>query len=155
MLGATALVSLALAGCGDSTPASHTASQPARSPATTASAPTHFPAAGSKSAVAGDLRATIDGENHTPTVNQPWRYSLEVTNSSGGAVSGNVAIEFVLAGQVVAYDKPPTHPITNGLWQSTLRFPGSAVGFPLTLRAVAHTGAGSITLNWPITVRQA
>jgi len=154
ILGAAALLSLPLAGCGGSTPASHSASQPAHSQATTASAPTRLSAAGSKSVAAGALRATIDGQNHTPTVNQPWRYALQVANISGYPMSGSVTIEFVFAGQVVAYDKPPTHPITNGLWQSTLWFPNSAIGYPLTLRAVAHTSAGSIALNWPITVRQ-
>jgi hypothetical protein len=153
-LATAALLSLPLAGCGASTPAADHASPPPRSAAKTASAATPLPAAGAKSAATAALRATINGQNHAPTVNQPWRYALQVTDTSGHPMSGNVTIEFVFAGQIVAYDKPPTHPITNGLWQSSLRFPTTSVGYPLTLRAVARTRAGSITLDWPITVKQ-
>lgn len=154
LVGTTVLLSLALAACGSSTPASRPTSHPAQSPATTTTTAAPLPTAGSKSATAGALRATIVGQNHTPTVNQPWRYSLQVRTASGHPISGKVTIEFVFAGQVASYDRPPTHPITNGIWQSTLRFPKVAVGYPLNLRAVAHTKTGSITVDWPITVRQ-
>jgi hypothetical protein len=147
-----ALLSLALAGCGSSRPAP----QPAHAPVTTVSATpaTTLPATSGRSVSKGALRATINGENHRPTVNRPWPYSIKVTNATGQPLSGTVAIEFLFGGQIVAHDKPPTHQIVNGLWQSTLTLPTASVGYPLTLRAIAHTSVGSITLNWPITVRR-
>jgi hypothetical protein len=148
-----AVLSLAVAGCGGS---SRPTPQPTHATVTTATTTptTPLPVTGGRSVSAGALRATLSGENHTPTVNQPWPYSIKVTNATGQPLSGTVAIEFLFGGQIVARDKPPTHPITNGLWQSTLKLPTASVGYPLTLRAIAHTPAGSITLNWPITVRQ-
>jgi hypothetical protein len=35
----------------------------------------------------------------------------------------------------------------------TLKFPAAAAGMPLTFQAVVHTRLGSITLDWPVTVR--
>jgi hypothetical protein len=147
------VLSLAVAGCGTS---SRPTPQPTHAPVTTeATTPTTpVPVTGGRSVSAGALRGTLSGENHTPTVNQPWPYSIKVTNATGQPLSGTVAIEFLFGGQIVAHDKPPTHAITNGLWQSTLKLPTASVGYPLILRAIAHTPAGSITLNWPITVRQ-
>jgi hypothetical protein len=145
-----AVLSLAVAGCGDSRPTP----RPTRSSTTTATTPTLLPATGARSVSTGALRAALDAENHTPKVNQPWPYSLRVTNTSRQPMAGTVAVEFLLAGQIVSYDKPPTHRITNGLWQSTLKFPATAIGYPLTLRAIAHTSAGSITLDWRITVHR-
>ncbi len=148
-----AVLSVAVAGCGGS---SRPTPQPTRATVTktTTTPTTPPPVTGGRPVSAGALRATLSGENHTPMVNQPWRYSVKLTNATGQPLSGTVAIEFLFGGQIVAHDTPPTHAITNGLWQSTLKLPTASVGYPLTLRAVAHTPAGSITLNWPITVRK-
>ena len=67
---------------------------------------------------------------------------------------GTVDIQFAFGGQVVGRDTPPTHPVVNGRWHDTLKFPAAAVGMPLTFQAVVHTRLGSITLDWPVTVRQ-
>jgi hypothetical protein len=151
-----AVMSLALTGCGASRPTPPPAHAPVTTAAATAAtAPPPAPTVtGGRLVSTRALRATLSGENHTPTVNQPWRYSVTVSNAAGQRLSGTVAIEFLFAGQIVAHDKPPTHPITNGLWQSTLKMPTASVGYPLILRAIAHTPAGSITLNWPITVKR-
>jgi hypothetical protein len=151
-----AVLSLALAGCGASRPTPPPTHAPAATTATTAATTTPSPPAvtGGRLVSTRALRATLSGENHTPTVNRPWRYSLTVSNTAGQPMSGTVAIEFLFSGQIVAHDKPPTHPLANGLWQSTLKLPTASVGYPLTLRAIAHTPAGSVTLNWPITVKR-
>jgi hypothetical protein len=148
----TAVLSLSVAGCGSS----RLSPPPTHATVTTAATTpiTPPPVTGGRLVSAGTLRATLSGENHKPKVNKAWPYSIKVTNAAGQPLSGTVAIEFLFGGQVVAHDKPPTHPITNGLWQSTLKLPIASVGYPLTLRAIAHTPAGSITLNWPITVQR-
>lgn len=150
-----ALLSLAVAGCGSSQPTpQHTHAAVAAATTTTTATTTALLATGGHQVSAGAVRATLSGENHKPTVNQPWPYTVQVTDAAGQPLSGTVAIEFLFGGQVVAHDKPASHPITNGLWQSTLKLPTASVGYPLTLRAIAHTPSGSITLNWPITVRK-
>ncbi len=100
------------------------------------------------------MHGRLTAENHAPAANKDWRYSLTVTDAAGRPLSGTVDIEFVFGGMVVGHDTPPTHPVTNGRWHDTLRFPADAVGEPLTFRAVVHTRLGSITLDWPIMVRQ-
>jgi hypothetical protein len=149
-----AVLSAAVAGCGNSQPTVRTTSAPTTPSTTAASTSSPLPATGGRSISAGALRVTLNGKDHKPRVNEPWAYSLKLTNTTGQPLSGTVAIEFLLAGQIVSYDKPPTHPITNGVWQSTLKFPNSALGYPLTLRAIAHTPAGSIAVDWPVTVKR-
>lgn len=141
------ILPLAVAGCGNSqqTP-------PPKRPSTTRPTPT--PTTERRSVSAGALHLTLGADNHSPTINQPWPYTVKVTNTTAHPMSGTVAIEFLFAGQIVAYDKPPSHPIANGLWQSTLKFPPTAAGYPLTLRAIAHTPEGSITIDWPVTVHR-
>jgi hypothetical protein len=87
-------------------------------------------------------------------VNKPWHYSVRVTDPAGHPLSGTVDIEFAFAGQVVGHDTPPTHPVRAGNWHDNLQFPAQALGQPLTFQAVVHTASGSITLDWPIKVRQ-
>jgi hypothetical protein len=67
---------------------------------------------------------------------------------------GRVEIQFLFRGQVVGHDTPPTHRLRNGTWRSILTFSKQAIGQPLTFRALVHTGQGSITLDWPVTVRR-
>ncbi len=78
----TAVLSLAVAGCGGS---SRPTPQPTRATVTTATTtPTSPPpVTGGRPVSAGALRATLSGENHTPMVNQPWRYSVKLTNATG------------------------------------------------------------------------
>jgi hypothetical protein len=109
---------------------------------------------GGASVTTGPVRATLHAVNHTPIVNKNWPYSVVVTDAAGQALSGTVDVEFVFAGQVVGRDTPPTHPLKNGRWSDNLQFPAAAVGEPLTFQVVVHTRQGSITLDWPVTVRQ-
>jgi hypothetical protein len=85
-------------------------------------------------------------------VNQAWSYSITVTDAKSHPMSGTVDIQFALAGQVVGHDTPPTHPVTNGSWHDTLKFPAASAAVPLDVQAVVHTSLGSITLDWPIKV---
>ena len=102
----------------------------------------------------GVVRGVLRAANHTPSVNKLWHYSVKVTDASGHGLSGTVDIEFAFAGQVVGHDTPPTHPVKAGRWDGTLTFPPQSIGQPISLQAVVHTSAGSITLDWPIKVRK-
>ena len=140
-----------IAGCGSST-SSSSSTRPQTAPvATSTTSPSQN--AGTSSVSTGPVRATLRGKNHAPKVNADWQYSVRVTSASGQLLSGTVDIEFVFGGQVVGRDTPPTHTVANGSWHDTLKFPAPAVGMPLTFRAVVHTRLGSVTLDWPVTVR--
>jgi len=142
------LILLVLGGtaCGGKSKTTTTKTHPATTTSTTTT-PT-------SSVSTGPVHGRLTAENHAPVVNKDWHYSLTVTDAAGHPLSGTVDVEFVFSGAVVGRDTPPTHPVTNGRWHDTVRFPADAVGEPLTFRAVVHTHLGTITLDWPITVRQ-
>jgi hypothetical protein len=149
---AVSLIVLVLGGtaCGGK-PKTTTTKTRTASTTTTTTTTTTTPAS---SVSIGPVHGRLTAENHAPVVNKDWRYSLTATDAAGHPLSGTVDMEFVFNGVVVGRDTPPTHPVTNGHWHDTLRFPADAVGKALTFRAVVHTHLGSITLDWPITVRQ-
>lgn len=96
------------------------------------------------------MHATLHGQNHNPTINKPWYYSVLATDSSGHALSGMVDTEFVFGGQVVGRESPPTHPLTDGRLNDNVTFPPQSKGVALTLRVVVHTKLGAVTLDWPV-----
>jgi hypothetical protein len=143
---------LALSACGGSKQGSTTTKSPTTSSSSTST--TQTTATGASSVTTGPVRATLSAQDHSPKTGQDWRYSVTVTDASGHPLSGTVDIEFAFGGVVVGRDTPPTHPVKNGHWSDTLKFPADAVGHPLTFQAVVHTTAGSITLDWPIQVQK-
>jgi hypothetical protein len=102
----------------------------------------------------GPVRGTLHAANHSPIVNNNWPYSVVVTDAAGHPLSGTVDPEFTFGGQVVGHATPPTDPLRNGRWSDNLQFPAEGVGEPLTFQVVVHTRLGSITLDWPVTVKQ-
>jgi hypothetical protein len=147
------VVALGLAACGGggTTTGSTTHATTTTRPATT-TAPGQR--GGKSSVTTGPVHGVLRADNHAPRVKRLWAYSVRVTDAAGRPLAGRVEIEFMFGGQVVGRDTPPTHPVKNGRWQDKLTFPPAAVGQPLTFRAVVHTRLGSITLDWPITVRR-
>lgn len=99
---------------------------------------------------AGGLRATLHGENHAPTINTNWDYSVLATDASGHPLTGTVDTEFTFNGQVVGHETPPTHPLSNGRLNDDLTFPAEAIGEPISVQVVVHTQLGTVTLDWPI-----
>jgi hypothetical protein len=146
------VVALALAGCGGSSQPSSRASTTAAARAT--STPAAHAGGGGASVTAGPVRGVLTAPNHAPTAGKGWPYTVKVTDPNGKPLSGTVDVEFVFAGQIVGRDTPPTHPLTDGSWRDVLTFPAQAVGEPLTFQVVAHTRAGTITLDWPVDVKR-
>jgi hypothetical protein len=99
------------------------------------------------------MYATLTAPNHSPVAGKNWPYAVHVTDKAGHPLSGSVRIQFAFGGQVVGSDTPPVHPLRNGRWHDNLQFPRRSVGFPLTFQVVVHTSAGSMTLNWPVSVK--
>jgi len=99
------------------------------------------------------IYATLVGENHDPTVNQPWTYTVTVTNAQGQKLSGTETTEYTYNGVVVGTEKPENVKFTGGVYHDTVEFPAAAVGHPLDVQAVVHVSLGSVTLDWPIEVK--
>jgi cytoskeletal protein RodZ len=99
------------------------------------------------------VQATLVGDNHHPKVNQPWHYTVTVTDSAGHKLSGTETTEYTFGGVVVGTEKPANVKFTNGVYHDTIEFPKAAVGHPLDVQAVVHTSLGSKTLDWAIQVQ--
>jgi hypothetical protein len=148
-LTAAAALLVTVAGCGSGSKSKSAAATPS-----TSSTSTSGGAHGGASVTTGPVHATFIASNHNPKISKPWPYSVHVTDSSGHALSGSVKIQFTFGGQVVGTDTPAVHTVMQGKWHDNLTFPRAAAGQPITLQAVVHTSAGSVTLNWPVTARQ-
>ena len=148
---ATVLV-LVVAGCGGSSQPKTTATRATATPAQTTADPAR---AHSASAATAAMRATLGGDNHTPTANKLWSYTVRVTDASGKPLAGTVTTDFVFPGLgVVGKETPAVHPLKNGALIDSVTFPPSAVGHPLNLVTVVRTDAGSVALAWPVSVKR-
>ncbi len=149
VLVAGTVIAVGLAGCGGS---SKSKSTPTHSTTTSQSVST--PSGGGQASVTtGAVRATLHGPNHAPIAGANWVYSVRVTDAAGRPLAGTVQTEFTFSGQVVGHETPPTHPLKRGVLTDVLNWPKQAVGEPLKLQTVVHTNKGSVTLDWPVTVR--
>lgn len=106
------------------------------------------------SSTAYAVHATLVGENHEPIVNQPWRYTVTVTDVQGRKLSGTETTQYTYGGAVVGTEKPENVPFSGGVYHDTIEFPAEAVGYPLDVQTVIHTTLGSVTLDWPVVVRR-
>ena len=98
------------------------------------------------------MHGTLVGENHHPTVNAPWTYTVTVTDARGRKMSGTETTQYTFDGAVVGTEKPVNVKFTGGVYHDTITFPAAAVGHPLDVQAVVHTSLGTLTLDWPIVV---
>ncbi len=163
---ATAVGLLVLAGCGGSSTASSTTGSSAsatQSSSTAASAPqststgasTPQPAESSAvgsartvSASSGGVTASMHGGTHQPKVEAPWPISFKVTRA-GAPAAAAVTYEYMFGGQVVARR---SHYTFKGHFADIFKWPSSAVGYPLTFRAVITSGGVTIDLDYPVQV---
>jgi hypothetical protein len=98
------------------------------------------------------VHATIQGENHDPTVGLPWHYKVTVTAAQGRPLSGTETTHYTFNGAVVGTEKPEDVRFTGGVYRDTIEFPSASVGYPLTVQAVVHVSQGTATADWPIQV---
>ncbi len=161
-----ALAGLALTACGSSsksgsgstaTSVSSPAS-PTKAPATatTATATTPTPATtvpattvpGVVSGSSGGVSASMHVGTHNPRVNRPWPLSFTVTGG-GAPAKASVSYEYLFGGQVVA---KRSHYDFTGHFADVFRWPSSAVGYPLTFRAVIVSGKATVDLDYAVQV---
>jgi hypothetical protein len=134
-----------------STSTSTAATSTAPSTSTTPPAPAASASAGSghkASASAGGVTATLRASTHQPTVGKPWPIHFTVLRG-GQAVGASVSYEYLFAGQVVARR---SHYTFHGRFSDVFIWPSSAVGYPLTFRAVIVSQGATINLDYPVQV---
>lgn len=100
------------------------------------------------SATANGITATMRAATHSPKVNVGWPISFTVTGA-GAPVQAKVSYEYLFAGNVVA--KRSNYTFT-GHFSDLFHWPGSAVGYPLTFRAVILAGGQTLNLDYPVQV---
>ncbi len=100
------------------------------------------------SASAGGVTATLHAATHNPKVNRHWPISFTVARE-GHPAGASVSYEYLFAGQVVARR---SHYTFTGHFSDVFLWPASAVGYPLTFRAVIVSGASTINLDYKVQV---
>jgi hypothetical protein len=165
-LAAVLSAGLLVAGCGGSSKSESTASSAASAPAgptatgapatstptsSTATTPATASSSTTASVVSGSadgISATLHASTHQPRVNRPWPLHFLVT-SGGRPVRASVSYEYLFGGQVVARR---SHYTFDGRFSDVFMWPSSAVGYPLTFRAVIVVGKTLINLDYPVQV---
>lgn len=105
-------------------------------------------APGMVSAAAGGVTASLHASTHRPRVNVGWPISFTVTRA-GRPLRARVSYEYLFAGNVVA---KRSHYHFTGRFSDVFRWPASAVGYPLTFRAVIAAGGQTLLLDYPVQV---
>ncbi len=151
-LGVLGVGLLILAGCGSSgsggsTKAS-TATTTAATPATVTGGSTSMSAPSTVTASSGGVTATMQAGSHHPRVGVPWPVSFTATRG-GRPARASVSYEYLFAGQVVARR---SHYLFTGHFSDTFKWPASAVGYPLSLRAVIVSGPATLNLDYAVQV---
>jgi hypothetical protein len=173
LLGALTVLALLLGGCGKSSSGTSTNSSTSESkqttstastaPSTTASTSTSSTSSSSTVTVTpatttallavgttGGVTATLHASTHTPTVGRPWPLHFTVTRG-GTPAKASVEYEYLFGGQVVAHR---SHYTFTGHFSDVFQWPASAVGYPLTFRAVIVSNDVTINLDYPVQVTQ-
>jgi hypothetical protein len=150
------ILAAAPAGCGGSKTHTSTAASTPGTPAPATRRPSpSAPASASREVSPGIVRASVGGvsatlhaSGHHPRVGRPWPVSFDVSRS-GAPARARVRYEYLFAGQVVAHRS--NYGFT-GSFHDIFLWPSSAVGYPLTFRALITTGALKLSLDYPVEV---
>lgn len=156
MLALPAAALLLMCGCGSSSKPTTTgagasathATQTTPAPAQTTTTATSSATGTVVSASVGGVSATLNAATHHPKVQVPWPIHFTVTRG-GAPAHASVSYEYLFAGQVVAHR---SHYTFTGDFSDTFHWPSSAVGYPLTFRAVIVSAGVTINLDYPVQV---
>ncbi len=96
----------------------------------------------------GAVTATLYAGTYHPKVNRAWPIRFTVT-SAGRPAKASVSYEYLFGGQVVAHR---SHYTFTGHFSDIFRWPSSAVGYPLTFRAVIVSEGATVNLDYPVQV---
>lgn len=87
---------------------------------------------------------------HSPRVEAPWPIHVTV-QSAGSPARATIEYEYLFGGQVVAHRN---HSTFTGRYSDILKWPSSAVGYPLTFRAHLLSGGRVLDLDYTVAVRR-
>jgi hypothetical protein len=90
----------------------------------------------------------LHAANHHPKVGRLWPIEFTATRA-GRPARASVSYEYLFGGQVVAHR---SHYTFTGHFADSFEWPASAVGYPLTLRAVIDAEGVTINLDFPVQV---
>ncbi len=146
----------ATVGCGHTSTQGSTQSSSAGTPRKVATAGSTSQPSGQSTSVVDDtvtgtsqgVTATLHAANHHPKVGLLWPIEFTATRA-GHAARASVSYEYLFAGQVVARR---SHYTFTGHFSDKFEWPASAVGYPLTLRAVIVAEGVTINLDFPVQV---
>jgi hypothetical protein len=136
---------------GKSTQASTGQSSQQSSAGTSTSPPSAISIPRASGTVTGFLRgvtATLHAGTRHPKVGRPWPIRFTVTRG-GRAARAGLSYQYLFGGQVVAHT---SHYTFTGHFLDVFRWPSSAAGYPLTLRAVIVSEGATIDLDYPVQV---
>jgi hypothetical protein len=163
LLGASTALLVLAAGCGHSSNGSSTSTSAAGKSTPASSGPTQKPSAasttpqpapsttvvdGTVTVSSGGVTATLHADTHHPKAGRSWpiRFTVERGNRLARA---SVSYEYLFAGQVVARR---SHYTFTGRFSDIFVWPSSAVGYPLTFRAMIVAEGTTIDLDYPVQV---
>jgi hypothetical protein len=148
-LAGSTCVLLVLAGCGQSsgTAGHSTTAKGTQSTAQQTGSVPNAPA-GTVSASAQGVTATLHAGTHHPKVGQAWPIQFTVTRA-GRPVRASVSYEYLFGGAVVARR---SHYTFIGRFSDIFEWPASAVGYPLMFRAVIVSEGATMNLDYPVQV---
>jgi hypothetical protein len=138
----------ACGGSGKSTASNSTSTSSSIATATSPAVTGTSTAPGVVSATADGITATMHAGTHSPKVNVAWPISFTV-RSAGAPAQAKLSYEYLFAGNVVAKRSNYTF---SGRFSDLFHWPGSAVGYPLTFRAVILAGGQTLNLDYPVQV---
>jgi hypothetical protein len=141
--------------CGGSKGAATTASKPSattgKSPAASGeAAPSHVVSERVVRATSNAVTASINAAGHSPRVNVPWPIRFTVKSNDKPA-RAEVRYQYLFGGQVVAHRSRYRF---TGSFHDSFNWPASAVGYPLTFRAVIVSEGVTLNLDYPVQVRR-
>jgi ABC-type phosphate transport system substrate-binding protein len=99
-------------------------------------------------AAASGITATMHATTHHPKVGVPWPISFTVEKAHA-PVQAKVVYEYLFGGNVVA---KRSNYAFRGHFSDRFLWPGNAVGYPLTFRAVITALGQTLNLDYPVQV---
>ena len=120
----------------------------------------------SASAIAAtpSVRATLRTSSPTPTVDDPWRWTVVVKDAKGKPLAAKMRLQILLGTLVVGCWKGTAMTqcsgANSGTWiafkgarTGVLTWPAESTGVKLTFQAVVTAGGTVLRLRAPVTVR--
>ena len=110
------------------------------------------------------VKATLRTATPTPTVDEPWRWTVSVKDAKGRSLAAKMRLQILLGSLVVGCWKGAAMTQCTGAGSGTwipfrgirtgvLTWPDQSVGVKLTFQAVVVTGGKTLRLRAPVTVQ--